>query len=340
VAELTCALGPDTAGTLLSEFIEGEAQRIDAAVFEVGRYYGPCFLSAVQRGASVRLLLDGHGAANPWAIAQLRRSRGVELGTLHLGRREAHWKVLTAGAGGIAIGSGNLIKYDAPRDASGRLPPPQDEAQAGTREWWVLARGVPEVVTTARARIDAAWRLASPAMAIAGEGESKVPEVNAPHPVVAPLRLELDPAALDSAHTGAGLRTIVETMVTQAQRRALITVPYVHVTAPPVQAVLLRLADLRGVDVRILIGRVPNPGEIAGIVTLGLKARVMDAHRSTTGHAKGVVADDSVLVMSANFSNAGLTTNLEAGMRIHSDAAADYYADCFDRDWEVATPAE
>ena len=58
----------------------------------------------------------------------------------------------------------------------------------------------------------------------------------------------------------------------------------------------------------------------------------------TTGHCKGTVVDSSALVMSSNGSAAGLGTSIEGGLRVDDRAAADYFAEAFERDWQVSNP--
>jgi phosphatidylserine/phosphatidylglycerophosphate/cardiolipin synthase-like enzyme len=62
----------------------------------------------------------------------------------------------------------------------------------------------------------------------------------------------------------------------------------------------------------------------------------MDPARSTSGHAKGIVADGAALVSSANWSAAGLGGNWEAALRIDHAGAAAYYEAAWRRDWATA----
>jgi phosphatidylserine/phosphatidylglycerophosphate/cardiolipin synthase-like enzyme len=52
------------------------------------------------------------------------------------------------------------------------------------------------------------------------------------------------------------------------------------------------------------------------------------------------VADGSVLVSSANWSEAGLGGNWEAALYIDHPGAAAYYAAAWRRDWETGLPIE
>jgi PLD-like domain len=346
VTRLTCALGPDSAGTLLHRFIASTTARLDVAVYEAGPSYGWIFPRAVERGVRVRLLLDGHGGANRGCLEELRaaRERGVAVPCRvrrHDGLREAHWKLLVADSDRLAVGTGNLIQRDAPADHHGRLPP-DAVPMSGTREWWAFVDGAPTLAAGARSKISAVWREAVPPPPVwAVEHVPEVPPVGTPHPSVAPLEVELSPRRLQLATDARAVRTAIEALLEPASRRCLVTVPYIHAWAHEVRPLLERCMELRrqGADVRVLLGTVPADGDVASLRDRGLPTRVMNPQRCTTGHAKGLVVDRTTLVMSSNWSAAGLGSSLEAGLRIDNAAATAYFSDAFERDWAVADPA-
>src|SRR4030081_1698166 len=53
VPELTCALGPDSAGAVLTAALTRVTASIDAAVYEVGPSYRWAFVDAARRGTRV-----------------------------------------------------------------------------------------------------------------------------------------------------------------------------------------------------------------------------------------------------------------------------------------------
>ena len=59
----------------------------------------------------------------------------------------------------VAVGTGNLVWRDAPRDRHGRLPP-QADALHGTREWWGWGAEAPRLALQARHGFDTAWQRA------------------------------------------------------------------------------------------------------------------------------------------------------------------------------------
>ena len=343
MTRLTCALGPDSAGTLLHRFVGAASSRLDVAVYEVGPSYGWMFPRAVERGVAVRLLLDAHGGDNRGCLDELRAAaaRGVRVPCRlvhHSGLREAHWKLVVADSAALAVGTGNLIARDAPADRHGLLPP-QAAPLAGTREWWAFVDGAPTLAAAARAHFTAAWRGAvAPPPLWAVEEAPEAPPIGAPVPAVAPLELELPARRLGLTVEARAVRATIEAMLDAGTRRCLVVVPYIHAWAHEVRPLVDRLAELarEGADVRVLLGQPPTGGDAAALTDRRIPARVMDPARSTTGHAKGVVTDRSVLVTSANWSAAGLGWSLESGLRIDHDAAASYYGDAFERDWDTA----
>src|SRR5205807_10575537 len=74
VASVTCCLGPDCAGTVLSGRLAAARSRLDVAVYELGPYYLPPLLAARSHGVPVRVLLDHHPGANSGALPLLARA--------------------------------------------------------------------------------------------------------------------------------------------------------------------------------------------------------------------------------------------------------------------------
>jgi phosphatidylserine/phosphatidylglycerophosphate/cardiolipin synthase-like enzyme len=105
-------------------------------------------------------------------------------------------------------------------------------------------------------------------------------------------------------------------------------------------------AARRGVDVRILLSsawyaREENARVVEALDRLAeredlpLDARLVDPDENFRKlHAKGVVVDDRVVLGSINWNDHSLRENREVAVVIHDDAAATYYADAFDADWE------
>ena len=333
MAHCVLALGPDHAGGLLHQLIDSARARLDVAVYELGPGYASLLDRAARRGAAVRVLLDAHAGANSTSSTVLAAG-GVACRVLG-GRAgaEAHWKLLLADASTLATGSGNLIHRDAP-----------EPGQAGTREWWAMVSGHAALLASAGAAFDAAWAEGAPpplAWRRAVVALPEVPPVRVPPYSVEPLELTVPGDHLRLAIGGEAIASLLHPRLVAARRRALVTVPYVHTHVAPVQALLRTLSDrgAAGATARLLLGGPPDPRDAEALAaTPHLSARVMDPARSTTGHAKGVVADDAALVGSANWSGAGLGGNRESALLLDDGRAADWYAAAVERDWAVALP--
>lgn len=339
---LTCALGPDCAGTLLGEFIQESTQSLDVAVYEVSAYYAWLLGSAAERGVRTRLLMDGFVPANA-TTAHLLSKSPVESRVIKAPHAAAHWKLLVRDERSVALGSGNLIKRDAPRDSQGKIPPEATSTGPGTREWWIIVRDSPSRAGQSRTAIGAVWQRAISVPSVWELAPPPfVPPINIPKPVVAPLQLTVGDDVLDIEYGGASCAERIARCCAVAASRILITVPYIHTAAPRVRELCEVVGDAqrRGADVRVLLGAVPERSDAVSLHASGLETRVMNPQRSTTGHAKGVVIDDQVILGSMNWSEAGLGNNLEAAAHINQGDAADYYAAAWERDWSVADPVE
>jgi phosphatidylserine/phosphatidylglycerophosphate/cardiolipin synthase-like enzyme len=340
VSALTCALGPDAAGTVLMRLLRSARRTIDAAVYEVGPSYRWALVRAAERGVRVRLVLDAHISDGNAATAREVTAAGGECRVAGVGAEASHGKLLVVDST-VAVGTGNLIWRDAPRDRHLRLPP-SGAPLAGTREWWVTAARSRRLHRDAAQAFDAHWTMATPpperwARTVpAASTDSTVPSIGTPAPQVGPRVLCAAPGRLDLIIGGAAVGATLGAMVATARRRVLVTVPYARADALPVRNVLHSMARAwsRGVACGLLIGGVPDPVEAAQLASLPFPVRRMDPARSTSGHAKGAVADGGVLVSSANWSAAGLGANWEAALRVNHPAAAAYYAAAWRRDWD------
>lgn len=325
-------------------------QRLDVGVYEMSPAWAARLVQPAREGVRVRLLLDAHGGdgANPASVALLA-DRGVEvrLGGGTIGHA-AHWKLLrgaTATGPVLAVGSGNLIRRDAPR----RHPGEPAGALAGTREWWLGVEGEAIAVhAEAERAFEAAWAAAAapgpggtaPLLPAAGPPPSAV--VGVPRPQVAALRTTVAASRLRLRTGGAAVAAAEAELISAARHRVLACVPYVHARAGAVGAVLsaAAAAAARGCDVRLLLGEAPEAigaTTVAELAARGVGARVMDNRRVTVGHVKGLVVDGVAVVGSANWSAAGLGGNLEAALVAESAEAAAYFAACFERDWAASS---
>jgi phosphatidylserine/phosphatidylglycerophosphate/cardiolipin synthase-like enzyme len=313
--------------------------RIDAALYEVGPSYRWELVRATRRGVRVRLVLDAHASDGNAATARALIAAGGECRVAGGHGHAAHGKLLLIDET-VAVGTGNLIWRDAPRDRRLRFPP-ASMPLAGTREWWASAFGSRTLERDVSRAFSAHWETARrPPAAWSVRASTTVPIVGTPVPQVAPFIARLTARRLRLITGGGGVASALEALVASARTRALVTVPYVRPDELPVRRLLglMAGASTRGVDCALLLGGIPEPADARTLAALPFKVRRMDPVRSTSGHAKGAVIDGSALVASANWSSAGLGGNWEAALRIDHPGAADYYAAAWRRDWATGVP--
>jgi phosphatidylserine/phosphatidylglycerophosphate/cardiolipin synthase-like enzyme len=321
--------------------LRGARHTIDAAIYEVGPSYRWALLRAIERGVAVRLVLDAHRSDGNAATARALVEAGAECRVAGVGADAAHGKLLIVD-GTVSVGTGNLIWRDAPRDRHLRFPPTGDPL-AGTREWWVSARHSSRLRAAAAAAFEDHWTAATqPPSAWTAAPEAGAPGVGTPTTQVAPKAFCLPTHRMRLVIGGAVVRDALGTALAAARRRILVTVPYARPASAPVRALLDRMteASSRGVACALLLGGSPDHADAALLAALPFGVRRMDPARSTSGHAKGLVADASVIVSSANWSDAGLGGNWEAALHIDHAGAAAYYAAAWRRDWETGLPIE
>ncbi len=319
----------------------GARHSIDAAIYEAGPSYRWALGRAVARGVRVRVVLDAHASDGNAATARALIAAGGECRVAGVGPEAAHGKLLLVD-GTVAVGTGNLIWRDAPRDAHLRYPPAATPL-TGTREWWATAAGSRRLNHAGAEIFAAHWAAASaPPAGWSAMPERTAPPVGTPRPQVAPAICCVASRRLRLIVGGRAVGEALGSMVASAERRVLVTAPYARPAAPAVRELLTRMsaASSRGVACALLLGGPPEPGEAAILATLPFAVRQMDPVRSTSGHAKGMVADGSVMVSSANWSAAGLGGNWEAALHIEHAGAAAYYAAAWRRDWDTALPVE
>lgn len=337
MTSLTCALGPDAAGTLLSRQLRDARVRIDAALYEVGPSYRWELARAARRGVRVRLVLDAHASDGNAATARDLTAAGGECRVAGGHGNAAHGKLLLID-GAVAVGTGNLLWRDAPRDRHLRFPP--DAALlSGTREWWATASGSRTLERDVRGAFDAHWETARQPPAQWSNGAvERVPAVGTPMPQVAPFVASVAGRRLRLVTGGDAVASTLHVLIASARTRVLVTVPYVLAGEASVRRVidLMAEASLQAVECALLLGAIPRSVDSRLLSGLPFEVRRMDPARSTTGHAKGAVVDGSALISSANWSSAGLGANWEVALHIEHAGAAAYYAAAWLRDWEVA----
>lgn len=146
---------------------------------------------------------------------------------------------------------------------------------------------------------------------------------------------------------------VLASLVSNAQRRCLCSVFIVDVdpVRDPdllVHDVLQRLqaSDWRGVDVRLLIGGSRRTLQIAesaqaartAAIAMGVTARWLSSRPVRGSHAKLVIADNTVLVGSHNWSAGAFSGQRQESVAVASPGLAEFFAAKFDEQWARAEP--
>jgi phosphatidylserine/phosphatidylglycerophosphate/cardiolipin synthase-like enzyme len=213
------------------------------------------------------------------------------------------------------------------------------------RGWGVVLRDR-DTATALRRVFDADWRAPDACnwtTVPVDETAESAPAANATYPARVPSRnVTVNSVTVATAPDNA------ERVLTDALRNATDRILVLQMTAAR-DGVLLRetiAAARRGVDVRVLLSAawyareenarvVDALNALADRESLPLTAKLVDpSGRFQKVHAKGIVVDDSVVVGSVNWNDHSLRENREVAVVLHGDAAATYYADAFDRDWQ------
>jgi cardiolipin synthase A/B len=138
------------------------------------------------------------------------------------------------------------------------------------------------------------------------------------------------------------IRPALREAVNTAERRLYVINPYLA-DHPILRGIVD--AGQRGVDTRVFVPQDPRSPVASGAVRhwFGpmLEAGVNVREHLQMAHAKVVLADDTVLLGTANLDALSLRQNFEMQLRVHDTAFADHVArELFDKDIEKSVPGE
>jgi phosphatidylserine/phosphatidylglycerophosphate/cardiolipin synthase-like enzyme len=292
---------------------------------------------AVDRGVDVRVLVDDApvGGVTRRQVRVLNDLAEADVTVRALGGERARYDYQHA-------------KYLVADDAAMVLTEnwkPSGTGGHANRGWGVVLRDR-DTATALRRVFDADWRAPDArnwTTVTVDETAESAPAANATYPARVPSRnVTVNSVTVATAPDNA------ERVLTDALRNATDRILVLQMTAAR-DGVLLRetiAAARRGVDVRVLLSAawyareenarvVDALNALADRESLPLTAKLVDpSGRFQKVHAKGIVVDDSVVVGSVNWNDHSLRENREVAVVLHGDAAATYYADAFDRDWQ------
>ena len=325
--------------------LRGARRSIDAAIYEVGPSYRWALVRAAERGLRVRLVLDAHVSDGNAATARELIAAGGECRVAGVGADAAHGKLLIVDST-VAVGTGNLIWRDAPRDPHLRLPP-QAPPLAGTREWWVTAARSGRLHAVPRWRRSTRigpWRRrrrqrGRPRLSQARHIRRYPPSARRRHRCApaGPL-CSVSPAGTGDRRCG-GRSGRWETMVAAARRRVLVTVPYARPEALPVRGPARRHGagiGRVGVACALLIGGVPDPNDAAQLACAALPGPPHGPGAIDLGARQGH-GGRRCRCWSPRRTGArpASAATGRPALRIDHPGAAAYYAAAWRRDWET-----
>ena len=340
-----------------------------ATVTAFGLPDSPALPVETLRGADRRLLLAGYTLSSPRVVDALVAAsrRGVRVRVLleaspvgGVSRREAaSLDRLTRANVSVRLvgGESDRFAYHHPKYAvvdDRALVLTENWVPAGvdgrdSRGWGVRAADRAVAADLASLfRADASAPDARPWRAVRPNVSTRTtPAADGSYPSrVEPRRLRPERVAVLTAPGNAG--DAVVSLVDGTERRVSLLGPSADPDGRVVRA-LLRAAR-RGVEVRVLLGSawysedenratVERLNAVAEREDLPLTARLAaPAGRYGSVHAKGLVADDTVVVGSLNWNDAAASENREVALLLHGESVADYYRALFDADWRGGEP--
>jgi cardiolipin synthase A/B len=150
-----------------------------------------------------------------------------------------------------------------------------------------------------------------------------------------PAPLAANAGAIAQTAPGDEIRRLLEATLAGARRRI---VAEVFDLTDPDLVLLLEQARRRGVGVRLLLdpSQDVNRPSYAELRRTGVAARWFRPPPGAKLHAKAVLADNRLVLGSANWSHHGLDVNHELDVATADGAAVAAFADRFEADWQAA----
>jgi len=343
-ASVTGYVLPD-APSVPTETLRGARDRILLAGYTLtSERVADALIAAHRRGVEVRVLVDADpvGGRTEAGAAALDRLVAAGIDVIVLGGPRARFDY-------------HHPKYAVVDDRA--LVTTENWKPSGTggkssRGWGVVVDSPPVAADLASLfRADAGWDDAIP-WRLFRRGETF--ETGSPAEGTYPSRFEPTDATAAEVRvlTAPGnAESALVGVIDGADDRVDVIQPSIGRRDGPLLRATIRAAD-RGVEVRVLLsGAWYVTEENAALVEwlngvaerrdLPLTARVADpAGRYEKIHAKGVVADDVVVVGSLNWNENAVSENREVALAVRSEALADYFRETFVADWRGGRGAD
>ncbi len=344
----TAFVSPDCGRAVFEQAISSAGHEILVNVYEfTDQGLADLLCKAASRGVSVKVLLEGGpvGGITPeeFSIIAKLQTAGIPVKAMtgssedHAPYRYDHAKYLVIDGKDLLLTTENFKDHSFP--ISGR---------AGNRGWGVLITS-PDLCSYFSKVFYS--DLNGPGVSGIEGKSSESPPYSAESytPVFAPLRFT---ASSVTPVLAPDTSDLILSLINGTSTRLLIEEAYIkhwsHGKRNPYLESVINAAR-RGVKVRILLDSYyynteeeNDNDEIAAEITalasrehIPIEARLLDLSGSglLKLHAKGLVADDSVLISSINWNENSPVFNREAGLIIRDSSVAGYYASVFEQDW-------
>lgn len=346
----TAFVSPDCGRAVFEQAISSARHEILVNVYEfTDPGLADLLCQAVSHGVKVTVLLEGGpvggiSSEEQTVIATLR-SAGIKVramtgsGEDHAPYRYDHAKYLVIDGKDLFLTTENFKDHSFPK-----------AGYAGNRGWGVLVSSSDLCSYFSKVFYS---DLNGPGIIDAQGNRSEIPQyfAEAYKPVFAPLRFDASSVTPVLAPDTSDLTL---SLINGTRSRLYIEEAYIkhwsHGKRNPYLESAIDAAR-RGVDVKILLDSYyynieeendndEIAAEIAAIASrehIPIEARLLDL--SGTGllklHAKGMIADDSILISSINWNENSPSFNREAGLIIEDRNIAGYFASVFEQDWNA-----
>ena len=366
-----CA-SPDAGWPVLSAFLAGVESSVTIGLYDWTSAHVLTWFTDHLAGRTVRLVLD-HPVKNPTAdqtdeqtVTVLQTALGADVTqawALERGDPFAaawqfpsayHIKVAVADHARVWLSSGNWNNSNQPDITPATNPADADAARNGDRDWHVVIDS-PALAATFEAylandlTVAQAHQITPAATPTALTTSTGVPAVVAPAVQTPPFAEFYPPTIVTEQMTITPVLTpdagsyapTVQALITSATVSLYMQFQYIELpqtagaASPAFTALLAAVVDRQnaGVDVRIIMSEYETAGYLEQLITAGLHVATVVKIQNNV-HNKGIVVDGStVLVSSQNWSNAGTTTNRDAGVILANPTLAAYFQTLFLHDW-------
>ena len=257
---------------------------------------------AVDRGVDVQVLLEGDLDFNTNRVTELQINGCTA--RLDSGARTTHVKLIVADGVHVLIGSSNLSWSSVTKNNESNIR--IDDTQVGAY-FEAYADGL-------------------------YADDTKTPAVTPPT------------GAIVEPYVDGGFRDVAVPAIKAAKDRVWVVTYGMNKDSVDQTMDLLADAKDRGADVRVLLERSSfddHLNDMNGEASAYLKARGVEARfdsKEVITHAKLVIADDSVVAGTNNWSYGGFEANHEGGALVDDAATVEALASYFDGLWQSATP--